>query len=143
MQRCRLHTYTYIYGHDASCFCIQLIHSEYAEGTDAVEAKLVETILAGKEDGKLVAVGECGLDYDRLQFCTEDLQARGFRHQITLAERFKLPMFLHNRNTGGDFLKIVTECRSSIVEGGLVHSFTGEIDEMLALVELGFFIGLK
>lgn len=50
-------------------------------------------------------------------------------------------MFLHNRNTEGDFLKIVTECRNSIVAGGLVHSFTGGIEEMLALVELGFYIG--
>ena len=120
---------------------ILLLCSEYEEGIEAVEAKLVETIVAGKKNGKLVAVGECGLDYDRLHFCSEDLQAKGFRHQITLAERFNLPMFLHNRNTGGDFLKIVTECSSSIVEGGLVHSFTGEIDEMLSLVQLGFFIG--
>ena len=97
--------------------------------------------MTGKKNGKLVAIGECGLDYDRLYFCAHDLQEKGFRHQINLAERFNLPMFLHNRNTGGDFLKVVSECRSSIVAGGLVHSFTGEIDEMHALVELGFFIG--
>lgn len=117
--------------------------NEYQESEAVVEARLVETIRSGLKAGKLVAIGEAGLDYDRLQFCTKELQAQGFRHQIALADRFNLPMFMHNRNTTGDFLSIVTENRESIRAGGLVHSFTGSIEEMQALVDLGFYIGIN
>ena len=50
---------------------------------------------------------------------------------------------MHNRNTDGDFLSIVTEYREKIRAGGLVHSFTGSVEEMRALVDLGFYIGIN
>jgi TatD DNase family protein len=53
--------------------------------------------------------GECGLDYDRTFFCDIELQKIGFTHQIGLAKKYNLPMFLHNRNTNGDFLSIISK----------------------------------
>jgi Tat protein secretion system quality control protein TatD with DNase activity len=40
---------------------------------------------------------------------------------IDLASEVCLPMFLHNRNTGGEFLKMVTEERSKMKSGGIVY----------------------
>lgn len=91
---------------------------------------------------KVVAIGECGLDYDRLHFCPEDIQRRFFAVQFDLAEKTKLPMFLHNRNTGNDFYDMIRQNRHRFTEG-VVHSFDGTMEEMQRLVDLGLYIGIN
>merc|ERR1711920_819071 len=94
-------------------------------------------------DGRVVAIGECGLDYDRLQFCDKEQQMLGFLKQIDLADRYGLPMFLHSRNTSGDFVRVVSEHKDKIRGGGVVHSFDGSREELDALIALGYYIGLN
>jgi TatD DNase family protein len=110
-------------------------------------AKIIDQLKAiiadGRSDGSVLALGECGLDYDRLQFCTKEVQLSAFKLQLNLAAEVSLPMFLHNRNTNGDFIRIVTEERAKMKCGGVVHSFDGTLDEMLQLVELGLYIGIN
>ena len=105
--------------------------------------KFREIIADGKSDGRILALGECGLDYDRLQYSSKEVQITAFKLQLNLASEMSLPMFLHNRNTGGDFVQIVREEREKIKCGGVVHSFDGSLEEMKQLVELGFFIGIN
>ncbi|KAJ2779791.1 hypothetical protein H4R18_003819 [Coemansia javaensis] len=109
-------------------------------GADAYFRGLRELIDQSRD--RVVAVGECGLDYDRLQFADKAAQEQCFLRHFELAEATGLPMFLHNRNTGGDFVRMVRENRHRF-SGGVVHSFTGSADEARELLELGLYIGIN
>ncbi|KAH8099368.1 Mg-dependent DNase [Cristinia sonorae] len=105
--------------------------------------KLIASNLTGK--GRVVAVGECGLDYDRTRFANEETQKRNFRLQLGLAKKYHLPLFLHSRAAHADFVKILREegfgengGRAEGGKGGVIHSFTGSPEEALELTEMGF-----
>lgn len=91
----------------------------------------------------VVAVGECGLDYDRTHFCPIDVQKRFFPEHFKLAVKHKLPLFLHDRNTGNDFVEVMRAHVKELPAGGVVHSFTGSVGEMQALAEMGFYFSLN
>ncbi|KAJ2845119.1 hypothetical protein IWW36_004920, partial [Coemansia brasiliensis] len=109
-------------------------------GATAYFTELRQLIDANRD--VVVAVGECGLDYDRLHFSGKDVQNKYFERQFELAEATGLPMFLHNRNTSDDFVRIVRENRSRF-SNGVVHSFTGTVEEARELLDLGLYIGIN
>ncbi|KAG0236710.1 TatD DNase [Actinomortierella wolfii] len=115
---------------------------DYPEGPDGYFNGLKAVLDAPETRGKIVAIGECGLDYDRLHFCPKEIQQKYFQRQFDLAEATRLPMFLHNRNTGNDFVEAVAKNRHRFTEG-VVHSFTGTMEEMKQLVDLGLYIGIN
>lgn len=55
---------------------------------------------------------------------------------------YNLPLFLHNRNTNGDFLNLMTKYRSLLPYGGVVHSYTDSLEELKALIDLDLYIGI-
>jgi TatD DNase family protein len=103
--------------------------------------------------GRVVAVGECGLDYDRLQFCAKETQQKWFARHFELARRTNLPMFLHSRAAHVDFFRILKAARLETGPGGendapappcVVHSFDGTAAEAADLLSLpGVYIGLN
>ncbi|CAE6542159.1 unnamed protein product [Rhizoctonia solani] len=110
--------------------------------------QLIASHLTGK--GRCVAVGECGLDYDRLHFSPVHTQQTHFRSQLSLAKKYNLPLFLHVRAAHDDFVRILKEegfgedgGRAVGGRGGLVHSFTGRTGEMKELVAMGFHISVN
>lgn len=112
-----------------------------SEGSNPDEyyGKLLNVALSNKE--KVVAIGECGLDYDRLQFCPRETQLKYFEKQLGLAMDTNLPMFLHMRNASEDFVNIYNKHRDSIA-GGVAHCFTGTSEEAKTLLDLGLYIGI-
>ncbi|RKP08381.1 putative deoxyribonuclease TATDN1-like protein [Thamnocephalis sphaerospora] len=115
---------------------------QHPDGPDGYFAALLELAASGKTAGTVKAVGECGLDYDRLHFCAKEVQLKYFEKQIEIAEKTGLPMFLHMRAAADDFVDIIRRNRTRFTEG-VVHSFTGSLAEMQTCVEQGLFIGVN
>jgi len=92
---------------------------------------------------KVVAIGECGLDYyriDRSAPVEKDGQKKAFRAQIELAREIGKPLMIHCREAFGDLIRILIEEKSKLrpADPGVIHFFTGTKEEALALLELGF-----
>eukprot|EP00942_MAST-04A_sp_MAST-4A-sp1_P012232 g12232.t1 len=104
----------------------------------------VEKIIITSESGSVDAIGEFGLDYERIQFCPIDVQKKYFDKQFILAKETELPLFLHNRNSSNDLIEILLKNKSKWEKvGGVVHSFDGTLEEMKAFVDMGLRIGIN
>ncbi|MEA3374248.1 MAG: TatD family hydrolase [Campylobacterota bacterium] len=95
---------------------------------------------------KCVAVGECGLDYYRLEGTDEEKAAEKarqdavFRAQIRLAKSHDKPLIVHIRDASSDAKKILLEEESGTV-GGVLHCYNAD-EQLLSLSEHGFYYGI-
>ncbi|KAK4610722.1 Deoxyribonuclease Tat-D [Fulvia fulva] len=112
-------------------------------GDDQLLQELKELALEGKKNGTVAAFGEIGLDYDRLQHADKETQVKYFEKQLDLATELDLPLFLHSRAAAEDFESILKARLDRLPKRGVVHSFTGTMEEMQRIVELGFDVGIN
>ena len=112
---------------------------ELANGGQEYYESLLSHIQSNRS---IIAIGECGLDYDRLHFSPANVQKQVFPMHFQLAKETRLPMFFHNRNSKGDFIELVTKHRADFGHG-CVHSFTDGLDELRACLDLGLYIGVN
>jgi len=132
-----LDAYEFTQSHPDICYSTAGVHPHYSsEYSDSVHKTLVS--LCKKE--KVVAVGECGLDFNR-SFSTPDEQQSAFHSQLEIAGTTKLPVFLHQRDAHDQFLGILHEHMGNI-SGGVAHCFTGNKNEMREYLDLGLYIGI-
>ena len=95
---------------------------------------------------KCVAVGECGLDYFRLEGSDDEIadekavQKEIFVAQIALAKRYKKPLIIHIRNASHDSKVILQEHNAGKV-GGVLHCYNAD-DELLSLANENFYFGI-
>ena len=71
-----------------------------------------------------MAIGECGLDYDRIEFANKEVQKEVFKLHFDLAEKYDLPMYFHCRSATDDFISIIKENRTKFKKG-IIHCFNG------------------
>ncbi len=88
---------------------------------------------------KVVAVGECGLDYYYNHSSKPD-QVKILRHQIELALQHDLPMVFHVRDAFDDFWKVFDDYQGI---RGVIHSFTAGPDELERVLGRGLHVGLN
>ena len=93
--------------------------------------------LAQKEE-KVVAIGECGLDYYR-DYTPVDKQKYFFERQIEIAKELNLPLIVHSREAPRDTEKIL-EKYAPYPASGIIHCFGGDMQMMEKCVDLGFYI---
>ena len=122
----------------ARCRATAGVHPHNAKEWDAAMAvRLQELSLSAKT---IVAIGECGLDYNR-NFSPPDAQRICFEAQLVLAVQLKKPVFLHVRDAFDDFFRILKQYRREL-PGAVVHCFTGSQPELEACLALDCYIGV-
>lgn len=113
------------------------VHPHEAKTLDSHRLAQLRRLVLERE---VVAVGECGLDYDR-NFSPPEAQRRAFAAQLELACESKKPVFLHERAAHTDFARILGEHRPRLSHA-VVHCFTGTGDELDAYLALDLHIGI-
>lgn len=102
----------------------------------------IEKIKALASEKEAVAIGECGLDYYRLDpedGASKNRQKKAFMEQIYLAKDLDKPLMIHCRNAFGDLIEILEANRDALLEyPGVIHFFSGGLEEAQALLDMGF-----
>ncbi|CRI56310.1 TatD family hydrolase [Pseudomonas sp. CCOS 191] len=89
---------------------------------------------------RVVAVGECGLDFNR-DFSPRPAQEKALEAQLALAVELRLPVFLHEREASERLLAILRSYRDHL-SAAVVHCFTGERQALFAYLDMDLHIGI-
>ncbi len=95
---------------------------------------------------KCVAIGECGLDYFRLEGSDEEKELEKKRQkeifcaQIELAKKYKKPLIVHIRDASRDSKELLLKHNAKEI-GGVLHCYNAD-EELLSLSKEGFYFGI-
>ena len=106
-----------------------------------VEEPTIERLTRLAEDSRVVAIGETGLDYFRIDGDI-DWQRERFRTHIRAAIETSKPLIIHTREAREDTIRILREEGAHRV-GGVLHCFTEDWDMAQAAMDLNFYISLS
>ncbi|MFY9461866.1 MAG: TatD family hydrolase [Candidatus Sungiibacteriota bacterium] len=88
---------------------------------------------------KVVAIGECGLDYYRLGQDSKEKQEAAFLKQIELSAEVKKPLMIHCRNAFADLIRLLQATSYKLqARPGIIHFFSGTKEDAKELLGLGF-----
>ena len=120
--------YDYIYGAVGS-------HPDVADEVN--EAVLEEYRMLCKQNNKIKAIAEIGLDY-HYEDIPREIQLKAFRMQMELARELNLPVIVHERDAHEDGMKVVDEFPDV---KGVFHCYSGSAEMAKELVKRGWYIG--
>lgn len=123
---------------DVSCSLGTHPHSAEEE-QDVTSAELVAL---AKQHGKVVAIGETGLDffYDN---SPRDLQEEAFRRHIRAALELDLPVIVHTRDADADTIRVLREEGQAKGLRGVIHCFSSSPQLAVDALDLGFYISFS
>ncbi|TDR32792.1 TatD family hydrolase [Hydromonas duriensis] len=112
-------------------------HPDYPD----VHEPSIEELLEKAKHPKVIAIGETGLDYFRLEGNLE-WQRERFRTHIRAALRAQKPLIIHTRNAQDDTIRLMTEENARDI-GGVMHCFTEAKDVAKRALDLNFYISFS
>ncbi|MEX0679848.1 MAG: TatD family hydrolase [Balneolales bacterium] len=101
---------------------------------------LEATLHSYSSSGRIVAIGETGLDYYWSKDHVE-AQKSSLRHHCNVAKDLQKPVILHNRESTGDLLDIIEEQQDGRLSG-IWHCFNGSAKEALRAIDLNLLLGI-
>jgi len=117
------------------------VHPDYEDTPEPSVEQLVEL----SNNPRIVAIGETGLDYYRLEGDLEWQRAR-FRTHIRASRKTGKPLIIHTRSASEDTIRILREEGAGTNDGGaggVMHCFTESLEVAQAAMELGFYISFS
>jgi TatD DNase family protein len=117
------------------------VHPDYEDTPEPSVDQLVELA----QHPKIVAIGETGLDYYRLEGDLE-WQRERFRTHIRASRRSGKPLIIHTRSASEDTIRIMREEGAGTDAGGaagVMHCFTESLEVAQAAMEMGFYISFS
>lgn len=90
-----------------------------------------------KNNPKIVAIGEIGLDYHWVKD-NKDKQREVFCKQLELAEKLKVPVVIHSHDSINETYEILKKYKVS----GVIHCFSGSLEMAKKFISLGFLLGI-
>jgi len=124
---------------DAYALGIHPLYVPQAQEDDLLA--LDHALTQSRDDPRLVAVGEIGLDFFVPALCTPGMRERQwffYTAQLKLAQKHGLPVVLHVRRSADWLLKGLRQCR---IASGIAHAFNGSAQQAQAFVDMGFVLG--
>ena len=104
------------------------------------DSDTIDALLALTTHREVVAIGECGLDFNR-DFSPRPVQVEWFRRQVALAKQLDLPLFLHERDAADVFLEVL-DAEKPAPETVVVHCFAGDDSTLRQYLRRGYNIGI-
>ncbi len=102
------------------------------------ESTCLKFIEENLKNPKVIAIGEIGLDYYHNKE-NKDSQIKLLEKQLSLGEKYNLPVIIHNREATKDLIKVLKKYHTK----GIIHCFNGSLETAQIFLKMGYILGIN